>query len=106
MDPTPPYLTIVPAEVDRVARCWEEQHLDLRAAARQVSDAPTTGFGPTVTSAADDFVAAWGQHLAALARTAESTGVRLRSATASFVRTDEDAALVSARLRDRLRAAA
>ena len=101
-EPPRPVLAVVPVEVDRVARCWDEQHLDLSAAARQVAGAPTTGFSRAVARAADDFAATWGQHLAGLAGTAGSTAVTMRAVTASFLRTDEGAALGSAGLGARL----
>ena len=113
MDPTPslpsraeplhqPVLAVVPVEVDRLARCWDDQHLDLSAAARQVAGAPTTGFSRAVAPAADDFVAAWGQRLEGLADTAGSTAVALSAVTASLLHTDEGAARDSARLGARL----
>jgi len=97
-----PLLAIVPGQVDRVARDWDEQHLDLRAAARQVAGASTSGFGATVAAAAADFTAAWEHHLAVIAADAEDRAVTLRVVTSSFVRTDAGSALDSGRLGDRL----
>lgn len=97
MTPTPslssqPVLAVVPTEVERAARDWDVQHLDLVAATRQVAGVPTAGFAPTVVTAADDFVKAWAPHLGRLADTAGSTAVALRTVTGSLLRTDTDAA--------------
>ena len=48
-----------PRHVGRVARAWDEQHLDLAAAGQQVGGASGRGFSPAVSGAATRFATTW-----------------------------------------------
>lgn len=78
----------VPITLAATARRWDEQHLDLAAAAGQVEGAPTGGFTPGVSGAAARFAAAWARHTEALGTTAEARADGLRSAAEDFLATD------------------
>ncbi|CAN5401401.1 hypothetical protein BH09ACT12_BH09ACT12_12100 [soil metagenome] len=82
---------MVPASVGRVSRDWDEQHVDLRAAAQQLAHAPTAGFTAPVARAAADFVRAWAQHTGAAAELSEHQADALRVVMAAWIRTDEQA---------------
>lgn len=81
-------MELVPLSVDRVARGWDDQQLDLTAAAGQVATAPTAGFPPPVLGPAARFVRAWQRHLAGLADDAGSCADRLRAVVADLLDTD------------------
>ena len=59
------------SELATTAHVWDEQHLDLQAAAGQVVEAPTSEF-TAVAGAAERFTTTWGRHLTDLAASAES----------------------------------
>lgn len=82
-------MQVVPLSVGRTARSWDEQHLDLAAAAAQLGAAPTSGFTDAVAGAAARFASTWQRHVAALADRAESRADGLRSALEDYLRTDE-----------------
>ena len=82
-------MQVVPLSVGRAARSWDEQHLDVAAAGRQIGSAPVHGFTDTVGGAAARFAASWQRHAAALAGQAEATADGLRVALADYLRTDE-----------------
>lgn len=77
-----------PFAMGMTARSWDEQHLDLQAAAGQVASAPTAGFTPGVAGAAARFAASWQRHVAELGVTAEARADGLRSSAADYVETD------------------
>ena len=82
-------MQVVPLSVGRTARSWDEQHLDVAAAAAQLGAAPTGGFTDAVAGAAARFASTWQRHVAALADRAESRADGLRSALEDYLRTDE-----------------
>lgn len=82
-------MQVVPLSVGRAARSWDEHHLEVAAAARQVGSAPTSGFTEAVTGAATRFVGTWERHTAELADRAESRADSLRTAIADYLRTDQ-----------------
>ena len=82
-------MQVVPLSVGRAARSWDEQHLDVAAAAGQIGAAPVEGFTDAVGGAAARFAATWQRHAAALADRAEATADGLRGALADYLRTDE-----------------
>ena len=82
-------LRMVPADVGRASRGWDEQHHDLRAAAAQVADAPVGGFPPRVERAAADFLRAWGGHVGRAADLSLEQADALRSVMTAWVHTDE-----------------
>lgn len=86
------------------ARAWDEQHLDVDAAAEQVASAPTSGFTAGVAGTAARFTAAWRRHTAELAATAETRADGLRTTAADLRGTDlqvaRDTFLLDAVLRE------
>lgn len=78
----------VPLTLAATARSWDEQHLDLDAAAGQVEGAPTGGFTSGVSGAAARFAAAWARHTTELGTTAEARADGLRTSAADFSATD------------------
>ncbi len=86
-------LVVDPFAIGRVARAWDEQHLDLQAASRQIGAAPLSGFTPTVAGAALRFVAAWQQHTAELAEGCEARADGLRTALDQLLTADRGAGL-------------
>lgn len=91
-------MRLVPLEVGRVSRAWDEQHLDLRSAATQVGDAPTGGFTREVAGAAARFTAAWRRHVQALAADAESRADGLRDSIRDCLSADAQVAGANAAL--------
>ena len=85
-------MDVVPVSVGRAAQAWDEQHLDLSAASRQVAAAPTGGFTGAVSGAAARFATAWGRHTADLAEDAETRADSLRRAISDYLATDGAAA--------------
>lgn len=81
-------MQVVSGDVGRAARAWDEQHLDLVAAAAQIEGAPTDGFTGGVSGAAIRFTAAWARHATGLGDRAEQRADGLRSALADFLATD------------------
>ena len=79
----------VPVSMGVTARSWDEQHLELRAAAGQVVAAPTAGFTAGVAGAAARFTSAWHRHVCDLAATAETRADGLRASAADYARTDD-----------------
>jgi hypothetical protein len=75
--------------VGRVARSWDEQHLDLAAAAGQIGAAPAHGFTEAVAGAAARFASTWQRHTTALAGLAEAAADGLRDTLEDCLRTDE-----------------
>lgn len=82
-------MEVVPVEVDQVVRAWDEQHLDLAAAARRLAGFPTSGFTAEVAGPAARFAATWQRHLAGLAAEAEARADGLRATLADLLATDE-----------------
>jgi hypothetical protein len=76
----------------RAARAWDEQHLDLAAAAGQVGSAPTGGFTEGVGGAAARFATTWERHVRDLGDEAEGHADGLRTSATDYLRTDEVAA--------------
>ena len=82
-------MQVVPFSVGRVSRSWDEQHLDVAAAAGQIGAAPTSGFTDAVAGAAARFTYTWQRHTAGLADDCESRADALRGTIADFLGTDE-----------------
>ena len=82
-------MQVVPLSVGCVARSWDEQHLDVAAAAAQVGAASAGGFTEAVAGAAARFASTWQRHVAALSEQAEARADGLRSAVEDYLRTDE-----------------
>lgn len=87
--PSAPEMAMVPTSVGRASREWDEQHVDLRAAAGQVAEASTAGFTPPVAHAAAAFLEAWTAHTAAIAQGCEVQADAMRAAITDWL--DRDA---------------
>lgn len=81
-------MEVVPLSVGATARAWDDQHLQLAAAAGQLGRAPTGGFTGGVSGAAARFAAQWQRDTAALAADAEAQADALRTTIADFLATD------------------
>lgn len=86
-------LEVVPAEVGELSRAWDQQHLDLEAAATQVAGADVGGFTPGVLGAATGFVRSWGRTTTAVGATCEAQADGLRAAIAAYLASDDRSAL-------------
>lgn len=84
-------MEMVPASVGRAAQGWDEQHLDVGAAAGQVADAGSGGFTSAVAPTAARFLTTWNRHLDALATRSEAQADGLRVTMNDWVATDEGA---------------
>ncbi|HET7193960.1 MAG TPA: hypothetical protein VFI99_03115 [Nocardioides sp.] len=82
-------MEVVPLSVGRVSRSWDEQALDVSAAAGQLGAAPTGGFTNAVEGVAARFTSAWERHTTGLAGEAESCADRLRAVMADYMSTDQ-----------------
>jgi hypothetical protein len=82
-------MQVVPLSVGRASRAWDEQHVDVTAAARQLGAAVTAGFTDAVAGAAARFATTWQRHTEALADEAESRADGLRTAIADYLATDD-----------------
>ncbi|MGB0102515.1 MAG: hypothetical protein WBP61_19710 [Nocardioides sp.] len=78
-----------PTRMAAVARSWDDQHLDLAAAAAQIGAASTAGFTSAVSGAAARFATTWSRHAAALGQSAESRADGLRATAEDYLRTDQ-----------------
>lgn len=68
-----------PAEIARVARAWDEQHLELTAAGHQIGGASGQGFTTAVAGTATRFAAAWGRAAEAMGESCESRADSMRT---------------------------
>ena len=82
-------MEVVPVSVGVASRSWDEQHLDLAAASRQIDRAGTDGFTSAVSATASRFTGAWTRFAADLGTDCESRADGLRAAIADYVATDD-----------------
>ncbi|WP_134738422.1 hypothetical protein [Nocardioides sp. 503] len=82
-------MEVVPVSVGEASRAWDEQHLDLDAAATQIADADTSGFTTHVRGAATRFLAQWQRHAEGLGTVSEQRADGLRTTIADYVTSDE-----------------
>lgn len=87
-------MEIVPASVGRTSRVWDEQHLDLEGAARQLAAAETAGFTEAVTETAHAFATAWAGFTRQLGTDAENRADSLRRVIGTYLTSDETARLL------------
>lgn len=87
-------MDMVPASVGRASCFWDEQQLDLHAAATQIGRA-ARGFTPDVALAAQRFVRAWERHAAEAATLCEHSADGLRDTVADWIATDGGVSLAS-----------
>ncbi len=99
-------MEMVPESVGRAARRWDEQHLDLHAAARQLGaaldGAVDGGLTPSVARVARRFVRAWEGHVEQVAQQCETHADGLRLVLADWLETDAAATLPTMLLRQYL----
>ncbi len=82
-------MEVVPLSVGQASRSWDEQSLDVAAAAGQIGSAATAGFTTSVAGAASRFTTAWERHTAGLAEAAEGRADGLRAVIADYLATDQ-----------------
>jgi hypothetical protein len=82
-------MEVVPPSVELVARGWDEQQLDLHAAAGHVRGAPTEGFTGPVAGAAARFTTTWERYAEALAAAGEAQADGLHAALRGYLVGDE-----------------
>ncbi len=87
----PMTMDMIPESVGRAAQAWDEQSLDVGAAADQVAGAGTSGFTAPVSSAASRFLRAWERHADGLAGVCEGQADGLRTTMTTWISTDEAA---------------
>lgn len=84
-------MQMVPESVGRASRSWDEQHLDLRAAAGRIGQA-ARGFSPEVAAAAQRFTRTWERHTVEAAGGCETRADGLRDTMVDWLATDDGAA--------------
>ena len=84
-------MQVVAPSLRRAADGWDEQRLEVAAAARRIATAPTGGFTEEVAGPAGEFAAAWQGHAAGLAGQAQRFAESLRAALAGYLVTDDAA---------------
>lgn len=84
-------MEVVPRSVGVTSRRWDDQHLDLDAAAGQVAGAGTGGFTSAVSGAAARFLTQWQRHAETLGTDAEARADALRVVIRDYVTSDEAA---------------
>ena len=77
-----------PLALGTTARSWDEQHLDLQAAGRQVGAADPAPFTAAVSATASRFAATWGRFATALGTQCEEQADGLRTALAEALEAD------------------
>jgi hypothetical protein len=82
-------MDMIPESVGLAADAWDEQSLDVGAAADQIAGAGTSGFTTPVTSAASRFLRAWERHADALGESCEGQADGLRATMNDWIATDE-----------------
>jgi hypothetical protein len=80
-----------PFEISRVARAWDEQHLDLSAAGHQIGGAASGGFTAGVAAGAARFATGWGRTVEAMGQTCEARADSMRAAVRLALEADGDA---------------
>jgi len=82
-------MEVVPVSVGVASRSWDEQHLDLAAASRQIDRAATGGFTSGVSGPAARFTGAWTRFATGLGVDCETRADGLRTAIREYVETDD-----------------
>jgi hypothetical protein len=81
-------MEIVPLSVGDASRAWDERHIDLESAAKQVEKAATSGFTPAVSGAAARFTGEWKRHVDAIATQAEGHADGLRGVISAYLQAE------------------
>lgn len=82
-------MDMIPASVGQAAQAWDEQNLDVGAAADQIAGAGTGGFTAPVATAAGRFLRAWEGHADGLAAACEGQADGLRATMNDWLATDD-----------------
>lgn len=80
-----------PFEIGRVARAWDEQHLELTAAGQQIARATSRGFTTSVAATAARFATGWGRAAEEMGETCESRADAMRAAVRLALAADGEA---------------
>ena len=84
-------MEVVPLSVGVASQRWDDQHLDLDAAAGQIAGAGTGGFTSAVAGAASRFLTQWERHAETLGTDSEARADGLRVTIRDYVSSDEAA---------------
>lgn len=79
----------VPVDLAPRSQQWDQQNVDLTAAATQVADASTDGFTADVAAAARSFTTSWHVHVQGLAEGAEGFADGLRDCIRAWWEADD-----------------
>jgi hypothetical protein len=82
-------MEVVPVSVGVASRGWDEQHLDVAAASRQIGGASTSGFTSSVSGAASRFTTGWQRFTDTLGNDCEARAEGLRAAIRDYVASDD-----------------
>lgn len=97
-------MEIVPISVGDASRAWDERHIDLESAAKQVGSASTGGFTSAVSGTASRFTTEWKRHVDAVATRAEGRADGLRGVISTYLRaegvTDQNFYMLQSYLRE------
>ena len=86
-------MEVVPLSVGVASQRWDDQHLDLDAAAGQVGGAGADGFTSAVSGAASRFLTQWQRHAETLGTDSEARADGLRVVIEDYVSSDEAAGI-------------
>ena len=86
-------MRVDPLAVGAVARSWDEQHLDLEAAGRQVGRADPGPFTAAVSGTAARFATTWSRLATTLGDDCETEADGLRTALEEILRADHTSGL-------------
>lgn len=78
-------MEIVPVSVGDASRAWDERHIDLESAAKQVGSANTGGF---TSGTAARFTGEWKRHVDAIATQAEGHADGLRGVVSTYLQAE------------------
>ena len=81
-------MEIVPISVGDASRAWDERHIDLESAAKQVGNASTGGFTSAVSGTAARFTGEWKRHVDAIATEAEGHADGLRGVISTYLQAE------------------
>lgn len=84
-------MEVVPVSMGEVSRAWDDQHLDLDAAAGRIAGADTAGFTSNVRGSANRFRTQWERHAEGLGTASEARADGLRTTITDYVTSDEAA---------------
>jgi hypothetical protein len=97
-------MEIVAISVGAAARAWDERHIDLESAAKQVDKATTSGFTSAVSGTAARFTSEWKRHVDAIATHAEGHADGLRGVISTYLQaeglTDQNFYILQSYLRE------